>query len=134
VLFCDKVTDSIQALIDITAYRRGRQLAHNEAHGITPQGVKRALQHSLHTHEKEREQADQLNRAMVADDVATYDQIQVIGELEEEMRECSARLEFERAAHLRDQIAALKSNSTPAPAQSVQYPKGKGRKSRSPKR
>jgi excinuclease UvrABC helicase subunit UvrB len=76
-------------------------------HGITPQGVKRALQQSLHTHEKEREQAEKLNRSLVAEDVETYDKLRVIAELEEEMREASARLEFERAAHLRDQIVSL---------------------------
>jgi len=128
VLFCDKVTDSIQALIDITEYRRARQNAHNEAHGITPQGVKRALQQSLQTHEKEREQADELNRSMVAEDMTTYDQIRVISELEAEMRECSSRLEFERAGHLRDQIAALKANALPPPTTKTQYPKGKSRK------
>ena len=83
-------------------------------HGITPQSVKRALQQSLHTHEKEREHAENLNRSLVADDVETYDKLRVIAELEEEMREASSRLEFERAAHLRDQIAALK-ESTPLP-------------------
>ncbi len=105
VLFCDQVTDSIQALLNITEYRRARQQAHNEEHGITPQSVKRALQQSLHTHEKEREQADLLNRSLVAEDEETYDKLRVIAELEEEMREASSRLEFERAAHLRDQIA-----------------------------
>ena len=129
VLFCDKVTDSIQALIDVTEYRRSRQQAHNEAHGITPQSVKRALQHSLHTHEKGREEADKLNRSLVADDVTTYDKLRVISELEEEMREASSRLEFERAAHLRDQIAALKNDTPAAPKQAVRYPAGRKRRS-----
>jgi excinuclease ABC subunit B len=127
VLFCDTVTDSIQRLIDVTEYRRARQLAHNEAHGITPVGVKRALQESLHTHEKEREHAEKLNSSMVADDVETYDKLRVIAELEEEMREASSRLEFERAAHLRDQIAALKAGKTgsqPAAGGKTAYPKG----------
>jgi len=92
VLFCDQVTDSIQALLNITEYRRARQQAHNEEHGITPQSVTRALQQSLHTHEKEREQADLLNRSLVAEDEETYDKLRVIAELEEEMREASSRL------------------------------------------
>lgn len=125
VLFCDKITDSIQALIDITAYRRARQQAHNEKHGITPQSVKRALQESLHTHEHAREHAENLNRSMVAENVETYDKLRVIGELEEEMREASSRLEFEHAAHLRDQIAALKSDNPPPPMKQVKYPAGK---------
>jgi excinuclease ABC subunit B len=125
VLFCDQVTDSIQSLLDITANRRARQLAHNEAHGITPQSVTRALQQSLHTHEKEREQADLLNRSLVADNEETYDKLHVIAELEDEMREASARLEFERAAHLRDQIAALKNPATTPATRPVKYPRGK---------
>jgi excinuclease ABC subunit B len=125
VLFCDKITDSIQALIDVTDYRRARQQAHNEKHGITPQSVKRALQTSLHTAEKGREYAENLNSSLVAEDVQTYDKLRVIAELEEEMRDASSRLEFERAAHLRDQLAALKSDS-PSPAMKpVKYPSGK---------
>lgn len=125
VLFCDKITDSIQALIDITDYRRARQQAHNEKHNITPQSVKRALQHSLHTQEYVKEHAEKINSSLVGDDEVTYDKLRVISELEDEMRDASSRLEFERAAHLRDQIAALK-NDSPAPAQkSVKYPTGK---------
>lgn len=127
VLFCDKITDSIQALIDVTDYRRTRQQAHNEEHGITPQSVKRALQASLHTHEYAKEAGDKLNSSLVADDADTYDKLRVIAEMEEEMREASSRLEFERAAHLRDQIKALKGEG-PAPAsQPVKYPAAKKR-------
>jgi len=132
VLFCDNVTDSIQALIDVTEYRRVRQQEHNEKHGITPQSVKRALQQSLQTHEKEVEQANKLTRSLVAEDETTYDRIRVIAELEEEMREASSRLEFERAAHLRDQIAALKNQTAPTSSlqtKSAKYPVGsKGRR------
>jgi len=125
VLFCDVVTNSIQALLDISARRRARQQAHNETHGITPQGVKRAVQQSLQSHEVGLEEAEKLNLSMVADDVETYDKIRVIAELEEEMREASSRLEFERAAHLRDQIAALKASPTAVERKSVKYPAGK---------
>jgi excinuclease ABC subunit B len=131
VLFCDVVTDSIQALLDTTEYRRSRQSAHNEKHGITPQGVIRALQQSLHSHDKEREQAELLNRSLVAEDETAYDRLRVIAELEEEMREASSLLEFERAAHLRDQIATLKQTSKVEPGKTVRYPtskRGKGRK------
>ena len=131
VLFCDTVTDSIQRLIDVTEYRRARQLAHNEANNITPVGVKRALQESLHTLEKEREHAEKLNSSLVAEDVETYDKLRVITELEEEMREASSRLEFERAAHLRDQISALKAGrptATQSPTKKTTYPKGTRRK------
>jgi excinuclease ABC subunit B len=71
------------------------------------------------------EEADKLNRSLVADDVETYDRIRVIAELEEEMREASSRLEFERAAHLRDQIAALKKPAAAPERKPVRYPAGK---------
>ncbi len=128
VLFCDVVTDSIQSLLDVTEYRRARQQEHNETHGITPQGVTRALQQSLHNHEKEREQAENLNRSLVAESEETYDKLRVIAELQEEMREASSRLEFERAAHLRDQIVALKESAPARVVKPVKYPKGKSRR------
>jgi excinuclease ABC subunit B len=127
VLFCDVVTDSIQQLINVTEYRRSRQQEHNEAHGITPQGVTRAVQESLQLYSNQRELAEKLNRSMVAEDEETYDKVRVLAELEKEMLDASAKLEFERAAHLRDQIASLKSETpaATAPRQKVTYPKGK---------
>ena len=86
--------------------------------------MKRALQHSLHSQEKEREQAELLSRSLVADTVESYDKLRVIGELDEEMREASSRLEFERAAHLRDQIAALKNPAATPITKPVKYPAG----------
>jgi len=107
VIFCDVVTDSIQALINITEYRRARQIEHNEKHGITPKSVIRGVQESLSQATKYSEEADELNRSVLNEDEATYNATQVISELEEEMREAAAKLEFERAAHLRDQIKQL---------------------------
>ncbi|MEO8615835.1 MAG: excinuclease ABC subunit UvrB [Luteolibacter sp.] len=127
VLFCDKITDSIQALIDITAYRRERQQAHNEEHGITPLSVKRALQTSLHTHEN----SEKTGTSSVAEDPETYDKARVIAELEAEMRDASSRLEFELAGHLRDQIITLKSTTGEHTRVPTKYPsakKGGGRK------
>jgi excinuclease ABC subunit B len=124
------VTDSIQTLLDISNRRRSRQQEYNETHGITPQGVRRAVQQSLHTHEAELKEADKINRSLVADDVETYDKIRVIAELEKEMREASSRLEFERAAHLRDQITALKNPPALPDRRLVKYPMGKSGRSR----
>src|SRR4029077_656796 len=44
VLFADQITNSMQRLLDVSEYRRARQLAYNEEHGITPKSVKRAVQ------------------------------------------------------------------------------------------
>ena len=108
VLFCDVVTDSIQRLIDITEFRRARQMAHNEEHGITPQGVKRAVQESLQSYERGKSEGNKLASSIVADDEAVYNKAEVLRELEAEMLEASTKLEFEKAAHLRDQIKQLK--------------------------
>ncbi len=108
VLFCDVVTDSIQALLDITAHRRSKQMEHNELHNITPQSVVRAVQESLSQYKTTQKSAEEFNQGMVAEDQASYNTVQVIAELEEDMREAAAKLEFERAAHLRDQIKQLK--------------------------
>ena len=108
VLFCDEVTDSIQRLIDVTEFRRSRQVMHNEEHGITPQGVKRAVQESLQMYERGKAASEKLTSSMVAEDEEAYDVAEVLRELEGEMQQAAAKLEFEKAAHLRDQIKQLK--------------------------
>jgi len=107
VLFCDTVTDSIQALLDVTKYRREKQIAYNEKHGITPRSVVRSVQKTLKQYAQEEEISD-VNALLVAEDEESYNVLHVISELEEEMRAAAGKLEFERAAHLRDQISDLK--------------------------
>jgi excinuclease ABC subunit B len=108
VLFCDDVTDSIQRLLDVTGHRRERQMAHNEKHGITPQSVKRAVQASLHQYLAGAKKADKLTSSLVAEDDVVYNAVEVIREMEAEMAEAATKLEFEKAAHLRDQIKELR--------------------------
>ncbi len=105
IFYADKQTDSIRRTLETVRYRREKQLAYNQEHGITPRSVKRAAQSSLHVYDGSGVKETELAVAEgSADDVA-----EVIAELEIEMTEASAKLEFERAATLRDQIAALKS-------------------------
>ncbi|MFC5049328.1 excinuclease ABC subunit UvrB [Rubritalea spongiae] len=122
VLFCDKVTDSIQQLLDITKYRREIQISYNKEHGITPKSVIRAVQKSLQEHYAVEKESKNLNQAMVAEDEMTYNVLELIAELQEEMREAAGKLEFERAAHLRDQIEQLqKKQQASAPVKKVNY-------------
>jgi excinuclease ABC subunit B len=107
VLFADQQTDSIRSLINITGHRRQLQIAHNEKHGITPQTVKRAVQESLHMFTKARDVEESVVREAGGDFAVT----EVLKELEEEMAEAASKLEFERAALLRDQIQELKRQS-----------------------
>jgi excinuclease ABC subunit B len=104
IFYADNLTESIKRTMATVKYRREKQLAYNETHGITPRGVKRSAQASLHTYDGSGEREAEPAVAESADDVAA-----VIAELQEEMQEAAGRLEFERAALLRDQVNALKS-------------------------
>lgn len=106
ILFCDEVTDSIKQLLEITAYRRDQQQAYNSAHGISPRSVIRSVQQSLQSYSEEENTAEP--QSILAEDEASYNVMQVLGELQDEMSAAAARLEYERAALLRDQIAELK--------------------------
>ncbi|PYI87625.1 MAG: excinuclease ABC subunit B, partial [Verrucomicrobia bacterium] len=107
VLFADQVTDSMQALISISEYRRAKQTEYDEKHGITPQTVRRAVQESLHTILRGREIASSVINEAGGD----FDLTELLRELEDEMQRASVNLEFERAALLRDQIMEVKSGT-----------------------
>jgi len=107
VLFADQVTQSMEALISISEYRRTKQMEYNEEHGITPQTVRRAVQESLHTILRGREIA----ASVIQEAGGDFNVTELLRELEEEMQEASANLEFERVALLRDQIMELKSDT-----------------------
>ena len=111
VLFADTVTDSIQSLINITEYRRRVQQEHNEKHSITPQSVKRGAQETLKLYSGGKAVEDSL----VADSGEDINTLAVISELEEEMQEAASKLEFERAALIRDQINKLKKEAGEKP-------------------
>jgi excinuclease ABC subunit B len=111
VLFADTVTDSIQSLLGITEYRRRVQHEHNEAHGIIPRTVSRSDQGSLRIYQRGKE----VESALVAESGKDVDTLAVIRELEEEMQEAASRLEFERAALIRDQINQLKEEAGEKP-------------------
>ena len=66
------------------------------------------MQQSLQQYQDDRSRAEKLNRSLVAEEASVYDAVNVLSELEGEMQEAAGKLEFERAAHLRDQIKQLK--------------------------
>jgi excinuclease ABC subunit B len=107
VLFADQVTQSMEALMSISEYRRAKQTEYNEKHSITPQTVRRAVQESLHTILRGREIA----ASVIQEAGGDFNVTELLRELEEEMQEASANLEFERAALLRDQIMEVKSGA-----------------------
>ena len=103
IFYADRMTDSIRRTMEVTSHRREKQLAYNQANGITPRSVRRSAQASLRVYDGSGER----EAAAVEEDPG--DVAAVLAELEEDMQEAAGRLEFERAAVLRDQINALKS-------------------------
>ncbi len=123
IFYADNITDSIKRTQDAVNYRRQKQLAYNLEHGITPRSVKRAAQASLHVYDGSGEGGAEAALAEGSgDDVAA-----VIEELEQEMQDAAGRLEFERAAVLRDQVNALRSGDfkKAANAPSKDYPRAR---------
>ena len=109
VLFADTITGSMRALIDVSTHRRAIQEAYNTEHGITPRSVVRAVQESLHVIVKGSGET-----SMLQEGGANFDVGELIRELESDMAEAAGRLEYERAALLRDQINELKTGTSPS--------------------
>jgi len=109
VMYADKITESMRKALDETARRRAKQVAHNQAHGIEPMSIVKAV----------RDLTDQLAAHAVAEPRDGYraftpaamprdDLARLIKDLEREMRTAAEALEFEKAASLRDQIFELR--------------------------
>jgi len=116
ILYADKITDSIQQLLDETEYRRTKQLAYNEEHGITPQTIKKAkkdiFQDTLGIRAKTYEEFEEaVNVAAEAtSEYMTTDQLKKkIQETRKKMETAAKELDFIEAARLRDEMYALQS-------------------------
>ncbi|HWO72613.1 MAG TPA: helicase-related protein, partial [Dehalococcoidia bacterium] len=105
IMYADTITDSMRTAIDETERRRRIQMAYNEARGISPVGIQKAI----------RDITDRLKR--VAEEQASYrvdgglpkDELtRMIIELEKQMKQAAKALEFEKAAALRDQVIELR--------------------------
>jgi len=104
ILYADRVTHSMQALLDTTEVRRRRQLTYNTEHNITPQQIVREIQDSLAVIRQKVDEED----AAVREGDGPCDVYEAIREMEQEMMEAAQALEYERAALLRDQILELR--------------------------
>ncbi len=112
ILYADNMTGSMKRAIDETERRRAKQLAHNEAHGITPRSIQKSVQDILETGVPGAPGMPQ-RYAKVAEEVAQYagmsaEQLQKkIKALEDQMFRHARNLEFEEAARLRDEIRKI---------------------------
>jgi len=105
IMYADTVTKSMQAAIDETKRRRQIQEDYNREHGITPQGIRKAIKDIT-----ERVKAVAETRAAYTFEApATREDIsRLIKELETQMKAAARALEFEKAALIRDRIIELR--------------------------
>src|SRR5829696_9208996 len=118
IMYADQITNSMTRAIDETQRRRKRQLAYNEANGINPQTIRKAVGDILsllrpddtaplpgkdRRRQRERDKVQRELKSLPQQELA-----RLIQTLEEEMHEASAELKFEYAARLRDEIAELR--------------------------
>ncbi|MCX7901727.1 MAG: excinuclease ABC subunit UvrB [Burkholderiaceae bacterium] len=107
ILYADEVTESMRAAIEETNRRRAKQSAFNAAHGIVPRGVHREVRDLIDgVYEPSRQSASE---PMLPFETMSEKQLaKEIRRLEKAMYEHARNLEFEKAARVRDQLAALR--------------------------
>ena len=114
ILYGERVTANMQAAMDETARRRAIQEAYNAEHGIEPRTIIRAVESplaALVSGDYLEIAADKRKRTISVEDleITTDEAPKMIAALRKEMRAAAAKLEFERAAELRDRVRALES-------------------------
>ena len=108
ILYADQITGSMERAMAETARRREKQMAWNEANGITPESVKSRIADILDSvYEKDHVRADisgfAESGAMIGNNLKAH-----LEHLEKQMRDAAADLDFETAARLRDEIKRLR--------------------------
>lgn len=114
ILYADKITESMRKAMAETERRRNKQIAHNEAHGITPRTINKKVKELIdgvmsNAAKDDLRAAEALIKSMEGSEgLSEKDLSKRIKQLEKEMLEAARNLEFEKAARLRDQLALLK--------------------------
>jgi excinuclease ABC subunit B len=116
ILYGERITGSMQRAIDVTEERRQKQMAHNQAHGITPQTIRKNITDIMqggYGHDKGHGNINPAEYARVAEETLEYAALtpgqlaQRIAQLEKKMYQHAQDLEFEEAARVRDEIARI---------------------------
>jgi excinuclease ABC subunit B len=107
ILYADTLTDSIQRALDETSRRRALQEAYNLEHSITPRSVVKSIKNILDTVYEKDYVTVPLEKEDILEDARPENLPRTLEHLRREMREAAARLDFERAAELRDRIVKL---------------------------
>ena len=114
ILYADRITESMKKAMGETERRRIKQIAHNEAHGITPRSIVKRVRDLIDGvysekagKDAERLEQEAMQRAQV-EEMSEKDIAKEIKRLEKLMLEHARNLEFEQAARVRDQLSQLK--------------------------
>ena len=110
IMYADTMTRSMQAAIDETNRRRAIQQEYNEAHGITPKTIEKAVRDLISISKKV--EADDVKWKKDPESMSKKELKALIQQTEAAMRKAAAELDFERAALLRDELFELKTNLT----------------------
>ena len=108
IMYADVMTDSMRNAIDETNRRREIQEAYNEEHGITPTTIKKAVRDLIAVSKAVAETEVKLKKDPVS--MSKKELKNLISQLEKQMRQAAADLNFEQAAELRDKMIELKKN------------------------
>jgi excinuclease ABC subunit B len=109
IMYADTVTESMQLTIDQTAYRRSKQEAYNQEHGIQPKALNKAIESTLVNNKKEKKDAPRVKP--ISEEELAYmsgnDLNDEIKRTRKAMEEAAKSLDFIEAARLRDQLKTL---------------------------
>ncbi len=106
IMYADTVTESMRKAISETNRRRKIQMEYNEANGIVPKTIQKAIRDSIEATKIVIEEVDYVCKDVNA--LAKEEILKLIEKLSQEMREAAKSLQFEKAAELRDRISVLK--------------------------
>jgi excinuclease ABC subunit B len=109
IMYADKVTDSMAFAISETDRRREKQIAYNEAHGIEPQTIRKAIADIVqYMHEGDSQLTTAAEAARELAKMPREEVMRLIATLEDDMAHAAEALDFEAAARLRDQAVKLR--------------------------
>ena len=111
ILYADKITDSMKRAMGETDRRRKTQLEYNAANGVTPQTIEKEIRRGIEDIIRSRKTAAEA----VGMSDKEFNRNEAVAEVEKEMYLAAEKLEFERAAQLRDALRQLTGDMTPAP-------------------
>jgi len=119
ILYADKITGSMQRAIDEVERRRAKQIAHNEAHGITPKTIRKKVRDIMEGARAGGSKAEAIHRAAETggkySGLSPSQAMKKVKELEAQMLKHARELEFEEAASIRDQIDAIQQQALDLP-------------------